>query len=402
MFGLSNICTWFPGNIRFYAGLIAILMLNFPNLFGQNEPKTKINCVVIDAGHGGKDGGAHGSKYNEKDIVLAIALKVGKYIKENLPDVKVIYTRDEDVFIPLHERAEVANKNHADVFISIHCNSNPNRTPFGTETYAMGFTKAAENLEVAKRENSVILKEENYNDKYQGFDNSPESYMMLSLMQNMYMNQSIRLASFIQNQFKEKANRFDRGVKQAGFLVLWQTAMPSVLVEVGFISNAEEEKYLASEKGQDYIASCIYRAFKEYKNNIEHRSVYVYDKTDIPEGKTDSLPKEKDPVVEKVSTVIPETPKDKPTDKGYFMVQISSSLKPIPLNSKIFKGIKNITEYKVAERYKYTVGQKSSMKEVLEYLKDVKLTFPDAFVVGCIDGKIVPAKEVLNQIKDIN
>ncbi len=400
MFGLSYINTLVPVNIRFYNAVIVVILLNFPNLSGQNEPKTKINCVVIDAGHGGKDPGAMGSKYFEKDIVLDIALKLGKYIKENLSDVKVIYTRESDVFIPLHERAEIANKNQADVFISIHCNSNPSKNPFGTETYAMGLTKAADNLEVAKRENSVILIEENINNKYQGFDNSPESYIMLSLMQNTYRDQSITLASYIQNEFKEKANRTDRGVKQAGFLVLWQTAMPSVLVESGFLSNTEEEKFLSSSKGQDYIASSIFRAFRDYKNMIEHKSIFIYNRTAITTGKMDSVPTKYEPVTVSISTPAP-VQKDTAVS-GFFMVQISSSLKSIPLNSKLFKGVQNIMEHKVAERYKYTVGNKSNFKEILEYLNVMKKIFPDAFVVGSINGKIVPAKEVLNQIKGLN
>lgn len=207
MFGLSYIYRYSPGNLRVYSGLIVFFLLIFLNVTGQSEPKTRINCIVIDPGHGGKDPGANGSKYYEKDIVLAIALKLGNYITENMPDVKVLYTRNTDVFVPLHERAEVANKNQADVFISIHCNANPKKTPYGTETYTMGLTKASENLEVAKLENSVIFQEENTQSKYQGFDNSPESYIMLSLMQNKYRDHSISLASFIQNQFRERANR---------------------------------------------------------------------------------------------------------------------------------------------------------------------------------------------------
>lgn len=409
MFGLSYIYTWFHGKLRLKYGLIIIFVLNFINIFSQSEPKTRINCIVIDAGHGGKDPGAMGSKYSEKDIVLAIALKLGNYIKENMPDVKVIYTRETDIFVPLHERAEIANKNHADVFISIHCNSNPSKNPFGTETYAMGLTKAADNLEVAKRENAVIFKEENTESKYQGFDNSPESYIMLSLMQNIHRDQSIHLASFIQNQFRERANRVDRGVKQAGFIVLWQTTMPSVLIEAGFLSNTEEEKFLGSAKGQDFIASSIYRAFRDYKNRIEDKTLYIYRNNGV-EGKPDSLPKEEPvtvkvtaaPAVKDTTATLTTTQTAKETMSGYFMVQISSSLKPIPLNSKLFKGVKNITEFKADDRFKYTVGQKTNYKEILELLKDMRQTFPDAFVVGCIDGKIVPAKNVLNQIKALN
>ncbi len=404
MFGSPYIHRYSSGKLRVYSGLIIFFLLIFLNVTAQNG-KTRINCIVIDAGHGGKDPGAKGSKYYEKDIVLAIALKLGNYIKENMPDVKVIYTRDEDVFVPLHERAEIANKNQADVFISIHCNSNPKKTPFGTETYTMGLTKASDNLEVAKLENSVIFQEENSESKYQGFDNSPESYIMLSLMQNKYRDQSLSLASFIQTEFRQKANRTDRGVKQAGFLVLWQTTMPSVLIETGFLSNSEEEKFLSSSKGQDYLASAIYRAFRDYKNMIENRSMFIVKNADTPPLNPDSLPKEKDSAT--VTIAKNEKPEPVPLDTtseipGYFMIQISSSLKPIPLNSKIFKGYKNVKEFKVAERYKYTVGQKTSFKETLEYLSDIRKSFPDAFIVGCIDGKIVPAKDLMNQIKALN
>lgn len=387
--------------IRITIGLIVLLLTIFQFTKGQSEPKTRINCIVIDAGHGGKDPGAKGSKHYEKDVVLAIALRLGTYIKDNMPDVKVIFTRNTDVFIPLNERAEIANKNQADVFISIHCNSNPSNVPTGTETYLMGLTKASDNLEVAKKENSAINYEENVNAKYKGFDNSPESYIMLSLMQNTYRDQSIRLASFIQGQFKEKASRADRGVKQAGFLVLWQTAMPSVLVETGFLSNVEEEKYLASGKGQDYLASAIYRAFREYKNSIENKSVLVYNK---PASSNDSNPK----FPEK-----PDTMRENPTPviilkdttilhSSFYMVQILSSLKPIPVNSKLFKGTKNVKENIVDNRYKYTVGEYTSYKEVLRNLEDTRKTFPDAFIVGTIDGKFVTAKEVSNQIKGLN
>lgn len=409
MFGLSYINTSLSGNIRLYIGLIAFLVLNIINVNAQNgnKIKTKIDCIVIDAGHGGKDPGTKNGKIYEKNIALSIALKLGNYIKDNMPDVKVVYTRDKDVFVPLDERAEIANKNQADVFISIHCNANPNKSPFGTETYAMGLTKTSGNLEVAKQENAAIFFEENSESKYQGFDNSPESYIMLSLMQNKHMDQSIKLASLIQNQFKERANRVDRGVKQAGFIVLWKTTMPSVLIETGFLSNAAECKYLNSASGQDFLASAIYRAFKDYKNMIENNSAYTYNKNvEIPKDSTspeiviDTFPEveEEKPEEKKPSSA----PADSTKHESYFMVQICSSLKPLPLTSKVFKGVKNISEFKVDQRYKYTVGQKRSYKEVLEYLNTMKKLFPDAFLVGCIDGKIVPAKEVMNQIKAVN
>ncbi|MBL4655179.1 MAG: N-acetylmuramoyl-L-alanine amidase [Bacteroidia bacterium] len=229
----------------------------------------RIRTIVIDAGHGGKDPGCKGANGHEKEITLGIALKVGKYIEENLKDVNVIYTRSKDKFIELHERAAIANRNNADLFISIHCNSGVNAA-YGTETYTMGLHRTEANLKVAQFENSSILMEDDFTTQYDGFDpNSPESYIIFSLFQNVNMEKSLMLASKVENQFKTKARRRSRGVKQAGFLVLYRTAMPSVLIETGFITNKEEEKYLRSEDGQSYIASAIYRSFKEYKNEVE-------------------------------------------------------------------------------------------------------------------------------------
>lgn len=247
------------------SALMALPFLPFPD--GRKE--FKIRTVVLDAGHGGKDPGTIGKFLKEKDVVLNIALKVGEYIEKNVPDVKVIYTRKTDKFIELTERAAIANRNKADLFISIHANSISNPQIYGTETWVMGLHKSEENLAVAKRENSVILYEENYQEHYEGFDNSPESYIMFSLMQNAYLENSLKLADRIEKQFKNKAGRHSRGVKQAGFVVLYKTATPSVLVEAGFLSNATEEKFLGTDEGQALIASGIYRAFKEYKSEVE-------------------------------------------------------------------------------------------------------------------------------------
>lgn len=230
----------------------------------------KVEKVVIDAGHGGHDPGTSGRKYKEKDIALSIALKVGKYIEENVPDVKVIYTRTNDTYIALDERAAIANKNKADLFISIHVNSIPNSSTSGTETWVMGVHKSESNLEVAKRENSVILLDEDHQERYEGFDpNSAESYILFTLTQDAYLESSLKMAGKVEKQFKSRVGRVSRGVKQAGFVVLYKTAMPSVLIETGFITNSQEEEYLGSEKGQDLLASGIYRAFKEYKSEVE-------------------------------------------------------------------------------------------------------------------------------------
>lgn len=255
--------------IGFVFFVIAITLLNS---YGQNG-SAKTFTVCIDPGHGGHHPGTSGKSTKEKDITLKVGLKLGKIIEENLPDVKVVYTRKTDVTLGLRERAKVANDNHADLFISIHANSLPETTPeprkqsiFGTETYVLGLHKTQESLEVAMRENSVILLEENYEEKYQGFDpKSPESYILFSLTQSANHESSIRFASLIENQFGARAGRKSRGVKQAGFQVLWETAMPAVLVEIGYLSNTKEERELNDPLVQDYIASAIYRAIREYK-----------------------------------------------------------------------------------------------------------------------------------------
>lgn len=246
------------------SALAALPFFGFP--YGH---EFKLRTVVIDAGHGGKDPGTVGKTLKEKDVVLKLALKVGDYIEKNYPEVKVVYTRKTDKFIELAERANIANKNKADLFISIHANAIATPKTYGTETWVMGLHKSEENLAVAKRENSVILYEENHAEQYDGFDNSPESYIMFSLMQNAYLENSLKFADRVEKQFKNKAGRHSRGVKQAGFVVLYKTAAPSVLVEAGFLSNETEEKFLATENGQDLIASGIYRAFKEYKSEVE-------------------------------------------------------------------------------------------------------------------------------------
>ncbi|MEN9331442.1 MAG: hypothetical protein RLZZ94_532 [Bacteroidota bacterium] len=229
----------------------------------------KLRTVVIDAGHGGHDTGCLGSDSREKEVALRIALKLGKLIEANCPDVKVIYTRKTDVFIPLIERANIANRAKADLFICIHLNSGP-KAAYGAETFVMGLHKSDDNLNVAKRENAAILLEDNYQKNYDGFDpNSPEANIIFSLYQNQFMTQSLSFAAKIQKQFKDNSKRYSRGVKQAGFLVLYKTAMPSVLIENGFLTNDNDQRFLSSDAGQASMASSIYRAFKSYKSELE-------------------------------------------------------------------------------------------------------------------------------------
>jgi len=257
-------------NIGLKILLIAITLLN-SSATPPPKPDFKVDVVVIDAGHGGKDPGTVGKRGKEKDITLNVALKLGNHIEKNIPGVKVVYTRKTDKFIELYDRATIANEAKADLFISIHVNAIPNKAAHsGTETYVMGLHKTESNLEVAKRENSVIMLDDNYKEKYEGFDpGSAESYILFSLTQNAYLESSLLFADKVENQFKSRVGRRSHGVKQAGFIVLWKTAMPSVLIETGFITNEKEEAFLLSENGQDLLASGIYRAFKEYKAQIE-------------------------------------------------------------------------------------------------------------------------------------
>lgn len=337
-------------------------------------PKQKI--IVIDPGHGGKDSGAIGSKSKEKDIVLAISLKVGNYIEQNMPEVKVIYTRKTDIFIPLRERASIANKNNADLFISIHANSTKNTKAYGTETFVMGLQKTNQNLEVAKLENSVITYEDDYETSYEGFDpQSAESYIIFSLMQNAYLEQSLNLAAYIQKEFKQKAKRYDRGVKQAPFLVLWRTTMPSVLVETGFISNSKEEVYLMSEEGQSYLSSAIYRSVKNYFKKLDE------DKEEIKKLNEE----------QEIKQI-----KEQKSNQVVFRVQILTSSKQIDIKTNNeLKKYADVFEYKEGKWYKYTVGNHKKLKEAKDALKKIKNNYQDAFIVAFRGNKKIALKEAL-------
>lgn len=235
----------------------------------KKHSASSIKTLVIDAGHGGKDSGAGDGK--EKKYALDMALRLGEKIKTELPDVQVIYTRETDVFIPLHERAEIANRNKADLFISIHCNANPHSSAIsGTETYVMGLHKSEDNLELAKRENNVVLLEDDYSGSYKGYNpHSPIGHIVMANYQSAFMNQSLTFASLVETNMKELAGIKSRGVKQAGFLVIWRTTMPSVLIETGYLTNTTDAKNLGTEEGRESIAQAIFEAFKTYKRNVE-------------------------------------------------------------------------------------------------------------------------------------
>ena len=354
---------------------------------GRNpdDPPRGIRTVVIDAGHGGKDSGAVGKLGKEKDIALAIALKLGKYIEENLPDVKVVYTRTTDVYPNLIDRANMANDADADLFISIHVNALENKPSVqGTLTLVLGQHRADENFDVAVRENSVILLEEDYETTYENFDpTSAESYIMFSLMQKTYFKQSIEFGDFVQAQFRERAQRKDLGVREQGLLVLAQTAMPGVLVETGFITNPEEERYLMSTYGQEIIASAIYRGFKEYKEEIDRR-------TNLSVVVDDALPPA-------------QTNENKPAealdpDQILFSVQVASSKNKIPTDPSSFKGYSQVSVVEDGRWFKYLVGKEDSYHGALERCRQIKADYPDAFVVASKNGRIIPLKDALEEI----
>jgi len=358
-----------------------------------DDPGDKLDVVVLDAGHGGHDPGALGSRAKEKDIVLAITLKLGKYIEQNIPDVKVIYTRKKDEFVEVRERANIANQNDADLFISIHANYWTNPRTYGAETFTMGTSNDERNLQVAMKENSVITLEEDYSSHYEGFDpNSAESYIIFNLMQNTFSHQSIEFADLVQDQFRERARRNDRGVKQERFWVLWATTMPSVLIETGFITNSTEQKYLMSKSGQEYLASAIYRAFKQYKENIESKS--TAGKALVPREKR-TIEDDRPQTVLTVATD-PAIARD---ERVYYMIQVLTTTKSRPLDDIRFSEYGHVAEFKANNLYKYAVGKSNSPEKMYEMIPAVQESFPGAFVIAVKAGKIIPLSEARNQNK---
>lgn len=393
-------------NLKFGILLAAFLVPML--LFAQRGEK--ITTVVIDAGHGGKDTGALGAISKEKDLNLTVALLTGDYIKRNCPDVKVIYTRERDVFVTLNERAAIANRANADVFISIHCNSTSNKpgSVSGAETFVLGEHKNAANLEVAKKENSAILYEEDADEQYGNFDlDSPEAYIALSLFQREYLSQSLQLAANVQEQFSKRVGRKDRGVQQAGFLVLWKTAMPSILIELGFISNATEERFLASEDGQTYMASAIYRAFRDFKASYEgENNVTVAEPQQEPQQESAQEPQpEAQPAQEPQQTqpepqVVPPVTLPVETHKVSFKVQFATRDTQVPVTDKAFAKVPEVGVYFYNGAYRYTSGDFRTKQEAVDRQADIrKLGFDDAFVVAFIDGERATIKEAENALK---
>ena len=396
--------------------------------------------LVIDAGHGGHDAGARGAFSYEKNINLNVALAFGRYVERNYPDVKVVYTRKTDVFIPLHTRADIANKNKADLFVSIHTNALPGgKISRGMETYTLGMHRASDNFDVAKRENSVILIEKDYKQHYEGFDpNSSESYIMFEFMQDKNMEQSVEMARLVQKRTCAIANRQNKGVKQAGFLVLRETSMPSCLIELGFITTADEERYLNSKDGIDALGKGIYQAFNDYKRKYDTSITVPYQAetkkrikipTVVPDERKESEDVAKTPAAGKPKMEQKEEPKETAVkeadtqesgtpaetvpqeampqetaatvenEKPVFKVQILANNRRLRPDSQQLKGEKGAECYEENNLYKYTVGASTDYNEIYRLRKSILDKFPQAFIIAFKGGKKVDVVEAIREFK---
>ena len=369
---------------------LSLIFVFFSTLiFVNNEvfAQKKDFIVVLDAGHGGKDPGKIGLRnIKEKDIALNIVLQLGKLLEKE-KNIKVVYTRKNDVLIDLWERGRIANKSDADLFVSVHCNSWHTKSPNGVETYVLGLHANERNLAVAKAENEVILLEDNYEEKYKGFDpNLPESFIGLTLMQEEYLDQSIQLASLVQTKLVNDLKRRDRGVKQAGFVVLHQTYMPSILIETGFLTNASDIVQLSSSNGQSKIANAIYKGVKKYVQEVSLNTV-----------ETDAIVKqlEKEETSEKNT---PSSSKSVQNSNINFKVQIASGARKLETKSYNFKGLKNVERVKVGRSYKYYLGNTSNYTKIKEIQQLAKSKgYTSAFIVAFENGKKISVEKVLKK-----
>ncbi|WP_231373925.1 N-acetylmuramoyl-L-alanine amidase family protein [Aureivirga marina] len=369
----------------FFCLLVCNILLNGQMLHAQK----KQYVIVLDAGHGGKDPGKVAfRKYKEKDVALKITKKVGEILTKN-KRIKVIYTRKTDVFVDLWERGSIANKAEADLFVSIHLNAHTSAA-HGTETYVLGVNANQKNLEVAKKENSVILLEENYKENYRGFDlNSPESFLGLTLIQEENLDKSLTIASLVQNNFTQKLKRKNRGVKQLGLIVLHQTYMPSILIEAGFLTNKKECDYLISEKGQNDISQSIANAIIQYVEMLEVNSIDEI--TEIKEEKPVKKIEKKE-----VKKAKPKAKISKTSLEGViFKVQIASSKNKIKTYSRNFKGLKDIQRVKVGRIYRYYYGETSDYKKARENLKRAKNKgYSTSYIIAFKNGDKITLEEL--------
>jgi N-acetylmuramoyl-L-alanine amidase len=398
--------------------LLSIFISGISFALTPNTNNSKSFVVIIDPGHGGKDPGAVSKGVREKDVVLAIGKKLGMFINESYPDVKVIFTRNTDVFVPLIDRSKIANKNKADLFISLHANFCGTPSTRGTETFVLGLHRSDDNLEVAKKENSVILLEDDYSTTYEGFDpNLSESYIMFELTQDIYMDQSLLFADAIQHQFKSNLENPNRGVKQAGFLVLRQSSMPSVLIETGFISNSSEATYLSSETGQQTIAQSVFEAFKRFKTKKSGSNATINENKTVSEAQknTDNTVTESEKqnqaaaikteemksvslITEQKSEVrseifaidtkeIKQETKQVANGNTYFSIQIGANTTPVEPSAANFKGLKEVRREKTDKYYRYFIGKETTLEGITLIWQQIKLKFPQSFIVSFVDGK---------------
>ena len=388
--------------------IVATIMLVFTLAVAMAAKKGF--TLVIDAGHGGHDAGALGTFSKEKNINLNVALAFGRLVENNCPQVKVIYTRKTDVFIPLHQRADIANRNKADLFISIHTNALPKGArATGLETYTLGMHRASDNFDVAKRENSVILIEKDYKQHYEGFDpNSSESYIMFEFMQDKNMAQSVELARLVQKRTCAVAARPNKGVKQAGFLVLRETSMPSCLIELGFISTPSEEQFLNSDEGVASMGRGIYQAFCEYLAKYDKSFTVpfkpgedVKQQMTEPEKETvkEEKKEEKKETKEEKNNASQQTEAPEKNVAPVFKVQILTSSVKLKSGSRQLKGQEDADFYKDGNLYKYTVGASTNYNEIYRLRKQLLDRFPEAFIIAFKDGQRMDVQQAIREFK---
>ncbi len=361
--------------MKYILFILCLCILMVPSgLMAQNSTSAKWT-VVLDAGHGGKDPGALGKRSKEKDIVLDVVLRVGTYLK-NHDNIKVVYTRSTDVFIELDRRARIANEAKADLFVSLHCNANEKTSPNGTEVYVMGLNKTEANLAVAMKENSAALLEDNHEDRYDGIDpNSTEAYIAFSLFQNIYIERSLTMAQLLMKNLNNQLKLYDRGTKQAPFFVLYRTAMPSVLIEAGFISNYNDETILMSDAGKEKIAWSIYNAIIAYSNETENLN-----NNPVP--------------MRSVEETAVQQNTEMTSDGVIFKIQFASFKEIIPVSDSRFKNLKNVSYKKYGTFYKYFCGETKSYTEALHYLSTVRSNgYQDAFLVAFSNGTSISVQD---------
>lgn len=395
---------------------ILLIMMCMVAMVALAQQNTRKFTLVIDAGHGGHDSGALGSYSKEKNINLNVALAFGRYVEQNCPDVKVIYTRKKDVFVTLHERANIANRNKADLFVSIHTNALPRgRQARGLETYTLGMHRAGDNLDVAKRENSVILIEKDYKQHYEGFDpNSSESYILFEFMQDKNMANSVELAKFVQRKVCAQAGRPNKGVKQAGFLVLRETSMPSCLIELGFITTPSEEAFLASQDNIEKIGKGIYEAFVEYRKKFDKSFTVPFKPADEGERKVEHEERQRVKPTEPDTLSNPVSPDEKKhervpqeekpvknqnTDAPVFKVQILTMSKKLSAGNNAFKGLTDVDCYQDNGSYKYTVGASTDYNEIYRLRKSILNKFPEAFIIAFKNGQRTDVVAAIREFK---